>query len=443
MWKLTLTWLYKCQSFQYCNIDNQSFRPADYIYIYPYILAGNTGVWIKYKVPEGNCPLQATAACGLVYGDDLYIFGGNVTRNGWCFRLFLSMDLTLIFSEDGIRIGAATNELYKLSLISGCWELHSNKDSDSPTPRDKVCGFVTREGLFYFGGYGPSLRYVTGDRRFLGRGNDFFEDDDQGNYSWNNQLICYDWQNWKIVEQHGQVPSHRAAATAVYVDKEKCAYLFGGRHANVRLNDLYRLDLSTFMWTAVEFEEISRPVGRSWATLTYNPEGQYLFLYGGLSADSVPLSDQSKLEVEGNAVISRPIMSSLKKNPLKRLWHSTVFIKNSFISYGGMKEAPNTPTPCTADMDIIQVSPKSLTQICLMKLVREGVEKNVNGSSELQKTMPYLMKTQFLLLHKIVKFKKEVLEQERSRIRPNMNIQRSIPKTNLQVLFNAMNIWGS
>jgi len=410
----------------YCDIDTQFFRPSEFIYIYPYDLAEKTGVWIKYKVAEGDCPLQATAACGLIYGDDLYIFGGNVTKN-----------------EHGIRMGSSTSDLYKLSLITGRWELHKNEDNPSPTPRDKVCGFVTREGLFYFGGYGPSLRYVTGDRKFLGRGNDFFEDDDQGNYSWNNQLVCFDWQNWKLIEQHGEVPSHRAAAAAVYIDKERSAYLFGGRHANVRLNDLYRLDVNTFVWNAIEFEEVSKPIGRSWASLTYNPEGKYLFLYGGLSADSAPLSDQSKLEINGNKVVCKPITSNSKTDPLNRLWHSTVFIKNSFISYGGMKEPPNSPTPCTSDMEIIQTSPNSLTQICLKKFVAEGVEMNPQAVYELNTMMPYLMRAQFLFLHMIVKFKKEIHKDERCRKREELKSSRLIPKANLQVLFNAMNIWGS
>ncbi|KAE9547926.1 hypothetical protein FO519_008863 [Halicephalobus sp. NKZ332] len=359
----------------YCDTDSQFFRPSEYIYIYPYDLAGKLGVWIKYKVSEGDCPLQATASCGLIYGDNFYIFGGNVTR-----------------SEQGIRIGSATNELYKLSLITGRWELHKNEGNHTPTPRDKVCGFVTKEGLFYFGGYGPSLRYVTGDRRFLGQGCDFFEDDDQGNYSWNNQLLCYDWEKWNLIKQSGMIPSHRAAAAAVYVKDDQCTYLFGGRHAQVRLNDLYRLDLRTFMWTMIEFEEVTKPIGRSWASLTYNPEGQYLLLYGGLSADSAPLSDKLKLEIKENTVDCKPMTTNTKKTPIKRLWHSTVFVKNAFISYGGMKEVPNSPIPCTSDMDIMEISPTSLTHMSLTRLTHKMHKENAGFPYECEKGM--LMKNE-------------------------------------------------
>lgn len=84
-------------------------------------------------------------------------------------------------------------------------------------------------------------------------------------------MLYYDFngEEWHEVKQHGKRPSQRAAAASTLVSELNLVlvifnflfiylffiicllkvFLFGGRHDLTRLNDLYVLDLKTFIWT--------------------------------------------------------------------------------------------------------------------------------------------------------------------------------------------------
>ena len=66
---------------------------------------------------------------------------------------------------------------------------------------------------------------------------------------WNNQVCVFDLatSRWRNPCCRGAVPSPRAAHTAARVGHH--VYVFGGRHCNKRLNDLYQLNLHTLTWT--------------------------------------------------------------------------------------------------------------------------------------------------------------------------------------------------
>lgn len=72
--------------------------------------------------------------------------------------------------------------------------------------------------------------------------------------------------------------------------------VFSGRHSALRLNDLYELDVDTCKWRVIKFgDDIPAPVGRSWATLTYNNDADYFMLYGGIDSNDYPLNESEFL----------------------------------------------------------------------------------------------------------------------------------------------------
>merc|ERR1711940_424136 len=65
------------------------------------------------------------------------------------------------------------------------------------------------------------------------------------NRGWSNQLVCYNTStdSWEWPGTSGPAPSPRAAHSVARVGDT--AYVFGGRHLDTRLNDLYSLNLIT------------------------------------------------------------------------------------------------------------------------------------------------------------------------------------------------------
>uniref|UniRef100_A0AC34QMA4 Kelch domain-containing protein 2 n=1 Tax=Panagrolaimus sp. JU765 TaxID=591449 RepID=A0AC34QMA4_9BILA len=375
----------------YYAAESQYHRPNEFLYIFPYRLCGKTQVWIKYKVDKGDVPPQMTASCGLIQGSDLFLFGGN-----WMKR-----------DDHGMRQCSISNNIYKLSLLSGIWTKIAVENNLVPTPRDKVCGFVTNNGLYFFGGYGPSLRnFGVSKTTFLGSSSEFYEDENQGTNSWNNQLLHFDGTGWHLVKHSGDIPSHRAAAAVTVIPKEGKAYLFGGRDSSSRLADFYSLDLKTFVWTKLQsFNPVEEPIGRSWSTLTYNPDGDYMLLYGGLDNDTCPMSDRYQLEIRNNLVVWKRLDS---KAVLPRLWHTSMFVKNAFIFYAGMYQNPNESAPCTSDLEILQICPSPLLEQSLRCLIQHQIKTGQLNSESLRSfalSMPFNLRSISFLTAKILNFK--------------------------------------
>lgn len=65
-------------------------------------------------------------------------------------------------------------------------------------------------------------------------------------YSSNNKILTKCTYGYLWIQQ-GQKPSARAAHSAVRFGCK--VFIFGGRHMNLRLNDLHCLDLSTMTWS--------------------------------------------------------------------------------------------------------------------------------------------------------------------------------------------------
>uniref|UniRef100_A0A914ZBZ0 Kelch repeat protein n=1 Tax=Panagrolaimus superbus TaxID=310955 RepID=A0A914ZBZ0_9BILA len=404
--------------------DGQYYRPPDFLYIHPSNLFGTSNTWIKYKL-KGDIPRATTASCGLIFGDVLFTFGGNIVVDD--------------HALDHVRsLALPTNSFYGLDLRSGNWSEISDSTQKLPTPRDKATGFSCSKGLFYFGGYGPGSRHLRHPENYLFKNDDFLEDDELLNSCWNNQLLHFDGKKWNLIEQSGNVPPQRAAASIAYNPETNKAYLFGGRHSTIRLNDLYEMDVGTYKWRELKFgNDIPKPIGRSWATLTYNPDANYFLLYGGISANDYPLNERIKLTFTKSETCQAEYLEMTKSVPEKRLWHSTLYISGTFFSYGGMKSPPSGPNPpCTNSMEIVKVSPTSLKVLAMRKVAENLKQKHIYE-------FPYLLQAKLLMLIAKQKFVESIQKADDLAFKDcpklSYNIERHLPcHTSLQVLFNAL-----
>ena len=77
---------------------------------------------------------------------------------------------------------------------------------------------------------------------------------------WSNQLVCYNTSTnkWEWPVTMGPAPSPRAAHSVAIVGD--MAYVFGGRHLNTRLNDLYSLNLTTMRYGSKDYFKTNRIV---------------------------------------------------------------------------------------------------------------------------------------------------------------------------------------
>jgi hypothetical protein len=80
---------------------------------------------------------------------------------------------------------------------------------------------------------------------------DDYKDGENNGVCWNNQLLEFDIieNKWSLIPKAGCIPSHRAASGACYIPDLNSVFLFGGRDETSRLNDLYRLDMFSYVWS--------------------------------------------------------------------------------------------------------------------------------------------------------------------------------------------------
>nr|XP_033808864.1 kelch domain-containing protein 1 isoform X4 [Geotrypetes seraphini] len=234
------------------------------------------------------------------------------------------------------------------------------EDNEVYLPNDEVWVYEIDSGLWliYFGGYGCRKHNEL---------NDCFDVHDaswegQVFWGWNNDVHVFDTntQTWFQPIVKNVAPQPRAAHTCAVLGNK--GYVFGGRVLQTRMNDLHFLNLDTWMWSGRININGEKPKGRSWHTLTAIGDDQ-LFLFGGLSAESVPLSDGWIHNITTNEWKQLPHFP--KDRP--RLWHTACLGKESEVMvFGGSKDdLLSLDTGHCNDLLIFQTQPYSLLKLCL------------------------------------------------------------------------------
>ena len=130
--------------------------------------------------------------------------------------------------------------------------------------------------------------------------------------AWNNQLVRFDidTNRWSSIKCAGSTPSPRAAAAAIALSDRNEIILFGGKTRDRGLNDLYLLDMTSFIWTKmfvyfyiIYYSIFSSVIsnrrrlhGRSWMNLS-QIDASRLVLYGGYSNDNSPCSRETIVRI--------------------------------------------------------------------------------------------------------------------------------------------------
>ncbi|XP_011375266.1 kelch domain-containing protein 1 [Pteropus vampyrus] len=287
---------------------------------------------------EGELPTSMSGSCGACINGKLYVFGGYDDK-GYSNRLYF----VNLRTRDGNYI----------------WEKITNFEGKPPTPRDKLSCWVYKDRLIYFGGYGCRRHNEL---------QDCFDVHDasweeQIFWGWHNDVHVFDTktQSWFQPEIKGGVPPQPRAAHTCAVLGNK-GYIFGGRVLQTRMNDLHYLNLDTWTWSGRVLINGENPKHRSWHTLTPIADDK-LFLFGGLSADNIPLSDGWIHNVITNCW--KQLTHLPKTRP--RLWHTACLGKeNEIMVFGGSKDdLLSLDTGHCNDLLIFQTQPYSLLRSCL------------------------------------------------------------------------------
>ncbi|XP_037066476.1 kelch domain-containing protein 1 isoform X2 [Peromyscus leucopus] len=285
--------------------DNEVYLPNDEIWTYDI----DSGLW-KMHPMEGELPTSMSGSCGACINGRLYVFGGYDDK-GYSNRLYV----VNLRTRDGTYI----------------WEKITKFDGQPPTPRDKLSCWVYKDRLIYFGGYGYR------------RHNELQDCFDVHDASWEGQIF-WGWHN------------------DVHVFDTKTRTWSQPEIKQTRMNDLHYLNLDTWTWSGRISVHGESPKHRSWHTLTAIAEDK-LFLFGGLSADNIPLSDGWIHNIVTNC------WKQLRHLPYTRprLWHTACLGKeNEIMVFGGSKDnLLFLDTGHCNDLLIFQTQPYSLLRSCL------------------------------------------------------------------------------
>ncbi|CAG2114937.1 unnamed protein product [Medioppia subpectinata] len=304
-------------------------------------------------IPDGT-----SGACCILSGAHIYMFGG--------------------YNEDG-----NSDQLYRLNHKTLKWK-RLTPPGKSPIACDKSVCWQYNHKIYIFGGYGCVPDIDEKSYQFV------FDPKSHWHYKrgWNNQLVCYDigLNQWEWPKVEGTAPIPRAAHSAAIVGHK--VFIFGGRHRELRMNDMYFIDMKRMCWS----EELTNnmknesliPIGRSWHSFTPLSESQ-IVLYGGFSQDNRPLSDCWLLDIKSQqwSHIALPFSKP-------RLWHSAIASPfGEIIVFGGATQnilnlinLRNIKDLYSGDIITLRFVPKSLLRLCL--------DTSVLNWHSLQKQWKYL-----------------------------------------------------
>ena len=189
--------------------------------------------WHKYVIPDDeNVPPQTEGACAVVFGSDIYMFGGYVFGLG------------------------ETNALWKLTATpDGCFswgEVTFQKSAKLPTLRSHSRGWEYENCLWVFGGCESSFLRPSADPRTLATYLNSHGHFQCHHDIFNNQLLCYNPSAhlWTNPECFGEVPTPRSHHVTSIIQHN--AWLFGGHNARQNFEDLFQLNMLSLTWTKIQ-----------------------------------------------------------------------------------------------------------------------------------------------------------------------------------------------
>ncbi|XP_014279668.1 kelch domain-containing protein 1 isoform X2 [Halyomorpha halys] len=300
-------------------------------------------------ITKGYIPFPSSGSTAVIIDDALYIYGGveELTEDLWRYCC----------------------ELHRLDLTNLTWT-SPIPDGNSPQGSDKAVGWAYDKKIYIFGGYGQCSRCTLNGYSFE------VDPSNHANKGWNNQLSIYDpsTNRW-TTPKTGGVPPRPRAAHAADVSGDK-VFIFGGRLAEMRANDLYVLDLKKMYWTQISIKDSSFeiPEGRSWHSFNFITENRAV-LFGGLSRNQIPCGDWWECEIEGNQVTWHLKGTVPKEQTL--VWHRTALsnFTKELVIVGGVTCSPYNmkEEDHVGILHVIPFTPPSLLSLSLQEIVKNGI----------------------------------------------------------------------
>jgi len=316
--------------------------PAEDRYLAPeeiWIYNADICQWLGHRT-QGERPPGLSGACAVAHDRKMYVMCGHHATGNSC-------------------------ETYALDLHTLVWtHLEFSADVEKPSPRDKAAAWEHNKRLYLFGGYGAPINW------FLHGNGEYFEDpstlDQYFSRGWNNQLLVFDVHSstWSNPCCQGAVPSPRAAHAVTKLDDR--VYLFGGRHNNHRLNDLYSLDITTLHWVRIETEG-ECPAPRTWHSFT-RVSDDHILMFGGYSQHAPDISGQPLNDTWLLDVREARWHQVHGFETGGCLWHTAVYTGEEVVMFGGCTSdifSQNERQKHSNSLLRFRLSPKSLTGLAL------------------------------------------------------------------------------
>ena len=292
--------------------------------------------WSK-ETAKGACwPGQRSGATMTAVNRNLYLFGGLSQLTGWLNDMFVYNTETKEWKEVDVP--------------------------DAPSPRDKVASVAVGDKIYLFGGFGPATDPEANPDNIVpdDDDDDEYEDIDElqdvrncqdaANFTWSNQLYIFDTTNWKwsLIDIVGDaVPSPRAAHTLTHI-KEKL-FVFGGRDAQSRRNDLWKFDLNKTRWEECKCAGYP-PQPRSFHAAS--SAGSRLFVYGGRGMKDQHFNDLNIYDTGTSEWLQPSSHSSDEKSSGDALippavgLHSLCCTEKSLMLFGGSSDLDPATGTC-------------------------------------------------------------------------------------------------
>ena len=313
--------------------------------------------WIKYVIPHSRtAPNGREGACAVAIGASIFMHGGSI----------------------GKKHGA---DLWKLSRTCDgiAWTLIDLETGFIPSPRSRHTGWECDGKMWIFGGVGLPF---TG---FLDEHGDYWRDDITGNtvdVGYDNQLHCYDptKKTWTNVESRGAIPSPRADHSVT--DAKGNMWLYGGLSIRAGtyccMDDLFELNLDSFIWTQIQTNGLLKPIGRSGHFFTaVGDTCNQIILHGGYSKKDVMLEYISLSYEESVWILDLNSVSWRQQKGAtgaERSGHTgTIGSDNNVIIFGGSRLQYGEWQKETTYSDVTCIS---LLPMRLQKLSLQAVHKH-------------------------------------------------------------------
>ena len=303
-----------------------------------------TEQWSKHVIPESEAVRNYSVhGCAVAISDDVYVFGGF---NVWSY--------------------SRTNALWTLkrtSETSYVWsEVPTMDNMKAPSPREYLSGWEYTGHLWVFAGYGLS---PVG---YLNDSGEFYHAISNHMHGWNNQLLSFDpsSQEWTNPKSTGAIPSPRLNYAVTTVGRN--VWLHGGCGRGVVFDELYKLNMSSLIWTQIQTIN-PKPQVLSACTLTGTTETK-LVLHGGCNLDIIS-NDTWILDIP-----SQTWRQYKSNTDHTRFSHTSTVIDNGWaVITGGQRQMGHSDSyKDYSFLFLIMLEPRSLQQLAMQMILKHRFE---------------------------------------------------------------------